>query len=1441
LGSKVQEQVYHGSGADDIAEFFTAPREMGSNTGAKTAQLGAFFSENPDIARTAGYGFNIFGAFDKNRKLTLYTARINLKRPLDINNITPQELSMLESKFPGITRVYQSAEDPFRVVQFIAKSRPPRPYPESNFYNYAKPRGMSDEEINQVFRNQDIGNPVYKEWRRQQDENFKAALRTDGQEKLKELGYDGIVVKTMMDSGELVGPQKQYIVFDKKNIHIERKEPIIGHDVHVDVALKEGKPVPPEVLKDYPNLAPKLPKAELPNRSELPRGESLVPKLPEVKPAEPPALSLDAQRGAPTKKGINIPIDERSFEEVANPKVKAYSWENPELKPFIQGEAKRLLNELSYTVKGEKVFIRDQEGYLSGVSGQKRITDPAIARIKDELGVTYAEIREALERLIHNQGLENQALAKKIELVIDDNLSAGYRSVDGREVPANDMYLSAKKFIGDLEKSVQEEAAASKLLPKLPKAEPPKGKLPELQKQTMRRIDEATEPATLPVGMTVKQVKGNALPGVKKAEGFKFADPEIEARWASSQGMKQEPLSKRIKEGLTEFKHRATREYEHLPKNKEFAQIRFDLKKLEKQKEVSKDSTARLLQGITLNLDKEGYNVFSRKVILDDLAEEAAKGRELPFGFTAESLAREKAAIDQAVEGSPAVKEAIAQRKQVQDTIKGDYVKAMKDIGFDVSERLTNENYFHHQVLEYANAKNIAGTGSKLKTPTSRSFLRKREGSSFDINTDYLQAEAEVTAQMLHDIEVARTIKSVDKNYNIYKNIKAQYVQRLEQLMTKLGHTPDQLKYGMRENNIPMVAYENTLKSKIRELNPDALKKAGLEDWHSLIPEGYTLWQPREGNMFYMADSVPAKIAEKLYSDSLLELGIKADDLNKVLAMGQKFREFVVKDEVANTLNNIQKTTEDNVVTRASSTIMRGWKVWTLLNPRRLFKYNARNISGDADAVFVGNPSTFKKIPQATRELFQVFRANRGMTPEMQGYFNRGGMLNTLQYQELKDINELDIFKNLFEKTSDFNLWKKYWSAARLSTDFREQILRYASYLDYLEQMIKNNGRPRNFGASIPEEIMGLKDIRDRAFWLSNDLLGAYDRVSVLGQGVRRHLIPFYSWMEVNFTRYTRFAKNAARDERLAGTTGRKLVSLATRSPVIAYNVGKFAVKASAFWAALQAYNQLRFPEEEKDLPPDIQAKPHIVLGRTADGEVRYFDRLGALGDFLEWFGLDSPANDVRDFLNGKRTIKEIVVDMAKSPINKIVNAITPAYKVPAELATGKKLFPDVFKPSTVRDPADYIAQSLGLQNEFRALTGRPSKPYKESLAGLVEYRSDPEQAAYYYILDEKRRFLKKIGKGGEGSFSSPRSESLRNYKLALRYKDKEAAKKYLTEYVLLGGTDRGLDQSLSSMNPLYGLNKDEQTVFIESLNGEDRERLVKALKFFTETLAPTE
>ena len=128
------------------------------------------------------------------------------------------------------------------------------------------------------------------------------------------------------------------------------------------------------------------------------------------------------------------------------------------------------------------------------------------------------------------------------------------------------------------------------------------------------------------------------------------------------------------------------------------------------------------------------------------------------------------------------------------------------------------------------------------------------------------------------------------------------------------------------------------------------------------------------------------------------------------------------------------------------------------------------------------------------------------MTPDMQAWFERGGMQSTLQVQEMGDINQLKMFKQLHDakgtaKEIPLKVWQGYWKAARLSTDFRESILRYAAFLDYLEQMRADpKGRPKNYGASIPEEVDALDDIYDKAFMLSNDLLGAYDRVSVLGQ-----------------------------------------------------------------------------------------------------------------------------------------------------------------------------------------------------------------------------------------------------------------------------------------------------------------------------------------------------
>lgn len=869
------------------------------------------------------------------------------------------------------------------------------------------------------------------------------------------------------------------------------------------------------------------------------------------------------------------------------------------------------------------------------------------------------------------------------------------------------------------------------------------------------------------------------------AASHAFSDPKIEAQWQRSNGVQTEPIIPRMKTAIMSTLGKVTREFEHLPHTAENSPLRFELLKLQKQKDIAGDRTLENLQTIikTIGGDTKrfsrtltkDYDLFRRKVILDDLAN--TKG-ELPFGFTREVLDAEKARIDQAAMSNPRVLAAVTKRTEIWEGLKKEYVDALAKAGFDVSERLNRKDYYRHMVLEYADAKQ------------KRGYLKQRLGSTKDINTNYLEAEYEVMTQMLHDVEVAKSLKKLNELYNIRPKLEA-----------KLAGKP------IGDN----------------------------------IPTGYVKWQPRQGGLFYLSESIPFRVAEKLFREAMTQFGIADKEMQRALVKSGHFDYWVVREEVGKTLDDMVKYRETGLISDLSAGIQQKWKVWTLISPRRVLKYNIRNITGDIDGTLAGNPGAFSKVPQAVRELSQLY-TGKGKTQNIQDWVERGGMQTLLQVQELGDINRLKMFMQLQEKRGRLGeiptrIWQGYWKTARLSTDFRESILRYANYLHYLEQM-PGGVRPKNFGASIPEEVIALTDVRDRAFKLSNELLGAYDAISVVGKDLRTHLIPFWSWHEVNTKRYVQLGINAAKEHRLAEVAGRKLLGTAFKSPLIAYNVGKFAIKASALWIGIQTYNTLRFPEEVRDLPPDVKEKPYIILGRDKDGNVRYFSRLGALSDFLDWFGMDTAIPDAQDFLNGRRTIKEIGTKMAKNPPNKLINSLSPLYKIPAELLYGESAFPDAFETRQIYDRGEYLAKSFGLEHEYRQIAGKPSKPYKESLSTLYEYEVDPDQSAYYTIQESKRDFLKKIGKGGEGTFTSPRSEALRNVKHAIRYKDDKAFRKYLGEYLLLGGTPEGLEQSIDRMHPLAGLNREEQIAFVQWLPQEDKEQLLKAVAYFETTMA---
>ena len=147
------------------------------------------------------------------------------------------------------------------------------------------------------------------------------------------------------------------------------------------------------------------------------------------------------------------PMEQRSWADVGSRKVKAFMYENPEVKDLFRMEAQNLLMELDDYQPGQR-FYDDQAYYESsgerGWYGQKRFASKHIEELLDN-GVRAEDIRKGLEAIIHDQGAENNAASKRIEFILSDRLRNGYKSwYTGEYVPPS------PEYIGVLEKRQQD-------------------------------------------------------------------------------------------------------------------------------------------------------------------------------------------------------------------------------------------------------------------------------------------------------------------------------------------------------------------------------------------------------------------------------------------------------------------------------------------------------------------------------------------------------------------------------------------------------------------------------------------------------------------------------------------------------------------------------------------------------------------------------------------------------------------------------------------------------------------------------------------------------------------------------------------------------------------------------------------------------------------------
>lgn len=149
----------------------------------------------------------------------------------------------------------------------------------------------------------------------------------------------------------------------------------------------------------------------------------------------------------PRNQGIQIPVESRTWEDASNRKVNAFQYDHPELHPYYSQAAQVLRSELASGTRGERYPLLDQDGYVTGYTGTRRAQASPIEQALDNANLSYNDIDRALTAIIHDQGQENYAAAKKMELVLDDMLSNGYTDADGREVGPNKRYVAARDVV----------------------------------------------------------------------------------------------------------------------------------------------------------------------------------------------------------------------------------------------------------------------------------------------------------------------------------------------------------------------------------------------------------------------------------------------------------------------------------------------------------------------------------------------------------------------------------------------------------------------------------------------------------------------------------------------------------------------------------------------------------------------------------------------------------------------------------------------------------------------------------------------------------------------------------------------------------------------------------------------------------------------------------
>lgn len=807
----------------------------------------------------------------------------------------------------------------------------------------------------------------------------------------------------------------------------------------------------------------------------------------------------------------------------------------------------------------------------------------------------------------------------------------------------------------------------------------------------------------------------------------------------------------------------------------------------------SRDEAIRKIRGILRDIPKHRnkMRLFEDSIGYDDMAWDIERGKYqngLPFGYeSVDQFRQDKAKIDAAVTQNPDIAEAKKRRTEIMNDIR----KQLVDSDIMPESILADDRYFHHQVLQYmavtdvgeAYQPTVAGLRDK-----KYGWMKARKGSAQDYNTSYVQSEYEVMAQAIASIERKKTLDEL-KEFDITRKLKAQ------------------------------------------------AKAEGIDDWKALIPkndetgDNYVEWQPEKGNHYYSAWTLNEKVLDQLLTDidtwdnnKTFEELMESNEVRKILAIGGKKETWIIPQRMKTTIEKFSKAPDEVLLSKWSRQTLSGWKAWTLLNPIRVVRYMLNNVSGDADIVLAYNRDIFREMNGARRDLWADLKGrvlDKNLAAELSNVRKKAVIGSGLTISELPSSHDSDIQNYLSGHT--MNLPKAYWKWVTQINELRENVLRLAAYRYFKKELAKGG---QLYGASNKAEIDKITDLDNKAAKLARELIGDYGNISEAGQWVRAHMIPFWSFQEINAPRYYRLLKNLKHEGKGAGQVG----------GVMAWKATKLGLKASILFAMISLWNAAFWPDEEEELGEQGRKQLHIILGRNEDGSIRTLRMQGALSEALSWFGLENFPQDYKDVVSGKVSWSKKFEETYKAPVNKLALGSLPFHKSGFELASGRQFFPDAFKPRPIRDKIEHAFRTLSLDMPYRYFSGKPSKGMADELSKLLTYKTDPGEASYYDSMTLVRDYLEEQGAETPDISPTKKSNALYYYKQAKKYGDKKAQDKYLQEYFSLGGRRQDLMKSVRRADPLAILPIKYRGKFMKSLDADEKDTFKKGRNWWRET-----